>query len=534
MSNVRCRRLLGLSLALAIAAVASAAPTLAQKPGGTLRMYNSTNPPSASIHEETTIATSFSFSAIYNNLVRFDPMQPKNSPETIQPDLAESWSWDPTRTRLTLKLRQGVKWHDGQPFTSKDVQCTWHRLNGKDKDYLRRNPRLVWYENLIEVTTNGDHEATFHLRKPQVSLLSMLASGYSPVYPCHVSGRDMRVKPIGTGPFRFVEFKSNEVIRLEKNKDYWKKGFPYLDALEWRIVTNRSTRMLAFMAGEFDLTMIVDVTVPLMKDIREKAPKAQCALIQANGTVQALFNPEKAPFDNPEIRMAAMLALDRQAFVTIMSHGEGSVAATMMAPPGGSWGLPPEELAKLPSYGDPEKQRAEAIKIMEKHGHTASNKLKLTVVTRDFTTFRDHAVLLVDQLNKINFSAELQVIESALWYNKLFKRDYVAALNQQGYGIDDPDAVLKLNFDCESEANFTKYCNPDIERMLTEQSQEADPVKRREIVWEIERRTIRDVARPTLYQQKYGTCWQPHVKDFIQPENSIYNNNRFEQVWLAQ
>jgi peptide/nickel transport system substrate-binding protein len=517
-----------------MSAVAMSAPASAQKSGGTLRMYNSTNPPSASLHEETTIASVMSFAAVYNNLVRFDPMQAKNSPDNIQPELATSWQWDDSRTRLTFKLRADVKWHDGQPFTSRDVQCTWHRLNGKEKDYLRRNPRLIWYENLLEVTTNGDHEATFVLSKPQASLLSMLAAGYSPVYPCHVSSRDMRVKPIGTGPFRFSEFKSNELIRLERNKDYWKKGFPYLDALEWRIVTNRSTRILAFIAGEFDMTQIVDVTVPLLKDIREKAPHAQCALVQANGTVQALINPERAPLDNPDIRMAMQLALDRQAFVDIMSHGQGSIGATMMAPPGGSWGMPMEELAKLPSYGDPRAQRADAIKIMEKHGYGPTNKLKLKVVTRDFTTFRDHAVLLVDQLNKINFAAELEVIESSLWYNKLFKKDYAVALNQQGYGIDDPDAVLRLNYKCESEANFTKYCNPDIERMLDEQSQEADPLKRKALVWEIERRLVNEVARPTLYQQKYATCWQPHVRDFVQPENSIYNNNRFEQVWLAR
>ena len=101
----------------------------------------------------------------------------------------------------------------------KDVQCTFHRLNGKEKDYLRRNPRGIWFENLFEVTTDGDHEATFVLSKPQASLLSMLAAGHTVIYPCHVSGRDMRTKPIGTGPFKFAEFRSNEVIRLVKNKE---------------------------------------------------------------------------------------------------------------------------------------------------------------------------------------------------------------------------------------------------------------------------------------------------------------------------
>ena len=98
-----------------------AMPAAAQKRGGTLRMYNCTNPPSASLHEEMTIASMTSFAAVYNSLVRFDPMQARNSPETIQPELATSWAWDTSRTRLTIKLHEGVRWHDGKPFTAKDV-----------------------------------------------------------------------------------------------------------------------------------------------------------------------------------------------------------------------------------------------------------------------------------------------------------------------------------------------------------------------------------------------------------------------------
>ena len=191
-------------------------PAAAQKPGGTLRIYNSTDPPSASPHEDTTIAVVMPFMAVYNNLVRYDPIKPRNSFDTIIPELATSWEWDATKTKLTFKLRSDVKWHDGKPFTGKDVQCTFHRLNGKEPEYLRRNPRGIWYEHLTEVTLNGDYEVTFNFSQPQPSLLAMLASGYTAVYPCHVAGRDMRVKPIGTGPFKLVEFKSNELIRLVK------------------------------------------------------------------------------------------------------------------------------------------------------------------------------------------------------------------------------------------------------------------------------------------------------------------------------
>jgi peptide/nickel transport system substrate-binding protein len=197
---------------LAVAAALSGGPAAAQKSGGTLRLYNPTNPPSASIHEESTVTTVSPFMAVFNNLVLFDQTKPLNSMDSIVPDLAESWAWDASRTRLTFKLRQGVKWHDGKPFTAKDVQCTWQRLIGEE--YFRKNPRRVWYANLKEVTVDGEHQATFHLSKPQPALLALLASGMGPVYPCHKEAKDMRLNPVGTGPFKFVEFKSNDSIKL--------------------------------------------------------------------------------------------------------------------------------------------------------------------------------------------------------------------------------------------------------------------------------------------------------------------------------
>ena len=105
------------------------------------------------------------------------------TPETIVPDLAESWAWDASKTKLTFKLRQGVKWHDGKPFTAKDVQCTWNKLTGKDPDDFRKNPRAIWWHNLKEVTVNGDHEVTFNLNRPQPSFLSLFASGYTAGLP---------------------------------------------------------------------------------------------------------------------------------------------------------------------------------------------------------------------------------------------------------------------------------------------------------------------------------------------------------------
>jgi len=189
--------------------------------------------------------------------------------DTVIPDLGGELVLGRDHTKLTFKLRQGVKWHDGQPFTAKDVQCTWRMLIGKSEAQdFHRNPRKVWYSKLNDVSINGDYEATFELSEPQPSLPVLLASAFSAVYPCHVPQAIMRTRPVGTGPFKFVEFKRGTSIRLVRNPDYWKKDRPYLDEITFRMVDSRATRLLGFVTGEFDITFPSDVSVPLMKDIK--------------------------------------------------------------------------------------------------------------------------------------------------------------------------------------------------------------------------------------------------------------------------
>jgi peptide/nickel transport system substrate-binding protein len=125
--------------------------------------------------------------------------------DTIQPDLATSWSWNEDMTALTFQLRRGVTWHDGTPFAAADVKCTWDLILGKAQDKLRTNPRKSWYHNLDSISAEGD-TVTFHVKRPQPAFLALLASGYSPVYPCHVPPDSMRRHPIGTGPFKFVSY----------------------------------------------------------------------------------------------------------------------------------------------------------------------------------------------------------------------------------------------------------------------------------------------------------------------------------------
>jgi peptide/nickel transport system substrate-binding protein len=241
-------------------------------------MYTVDRPASMSILEEPTVFAERPMMGVFKNLVIYDQHVKQNSLQSIVPDLATSWSWSEDGAELTSPLRQGVTWHDGKPFTAKDVVCTWDLLTGKSNEKLRVNPRKSWYRNLEAVTTNGDYEFTFHLKRPQPAFITALASGYSPIYPCHVSPRDMRQHPVGTGPFKFGAFKPNEYIKVTRNPNYWKHGRPYLDGIEYTIIKNLSTANLAFIAGTFDMTFPYALSVPLLKDVNKRMPQAICEL----------------------------------------------------------------------------------------------------------------------------------------------------------------------------------------------------------------------------------------------------------------
>lgn len=521
-----------ISGAIALLNLAVGSPALAQRVGGTLQIFQYDSPASLSIHEEALNSAQNPAMAIFNNLVLFDQHQAQNRIDDIQPELATQWSWNADKTALTFRIRHGVKWHDGIPFTAADVKCTWDLILGRGSGELRANPRKSWYRNLDAVTVDGD-SATFHLKRPQPAFIELLASGYSPVYPCHVPPRQMRQHPIGTGPFKFVSYKPNESIKLVRNEDYWKPGRPYLDGIEWSIVANRATAVLAFAAGKFDMTFPFGISVPLLKTIKKDVPDAVCVLAPANQSTNLIVNRDAAPFDNPKIRRAMALALDRKSFIDILAEGAGDIGGAMQPPAEGLWGMPQEILRSLPGYSpDLAKNRAEARQLMQEAGYDQSKHLSVKVSMRNTPPFRDPAVILVDQLRSIFIDGELETVDTANWFPKVYRKDYKVGLNLTGVGVDDPDAQFYENYACGSDRNYTGYCNPEIDSLLDRQSVESDPLQRRRLVWEIDRKLQEDEARPILFHNRFATCWHQRVKGVTIMVNSLFNGWRMEDVWL--
>jgi peptide/nickel transport system substrate-binding protein len=490
------------------------------------------NPGSASLIEESSIYANLPLMGVFNNLVVFDQQDKLARLESIKPDLATAWSWSADNRVVTFKLREGVKWHDGKPFTSADVQCTWDTILEKRNSNWRKNVRKQWYQNLKEVAVNGPYEVRFTLERPQPSFMSMLAVGWSAVYPCHVDGRVMRQKPVGTGPYKVVDFKSNELIRLAKNTDYWKPGLPYLDGIEYRIVPSQATRTLSFIAGQFDATGPGDVTPAIEKDIRSQAPKAVCESYASAGSSHILINHQAKEMQDARVRRAIDMALDRNVFVA-SQHGHGRVGGAMLTPPYGAWGLTPGQLEGIPGFGkDIDKRRAEARKLMEEAGYGPNKKLKVSYIVRQATSAIQGATLVADQLRTIHIEGDVDPRDYSLFTGMLMKGTYTLAFHGTGNAMDDPDIIYYENFICNSPRNYTKYCNKEIEAKIHEQSATLDPKKRKELVQQIDIQLQRESAKPTLYQTLLTQCWHPHVKGLVKGSNGNYSHNRLETVWL--
>jgi peptide/nickel transport system substrate-binding protein len=363
--------------------------------------------------------------------------------------------------------------------------------------------------------------------------LALLATGWSPVYPCHVPARDMRTHPIGTGPFKFVEYKPNQSITVARNPDYWRKDRPYLDGIEYTIIRDPATARLAFIAGKFDITWPYSITIPVLNDIQSQAPTAECEVTATNVNRTLIINRDKPPFDNPELRRAMALALDRKAFVDIITQGKGDIGGAMLPPPEGIWGMPPELLQTLPGYGsDVEKNRAEARRIMQSLGYGPNNKLAVTVSTRNVPAYRDPAVILVSQLNEIYMDTTLEPVDTVNWYPKVMRKDYAIGLSVTESALDDPDQQFYENYVCGADRNYTGYCNSEVDKLIDQQSAEPNVEKRKKLVWEIEKRFVDDGARPVIFYPRGATCQYPWVKGLTVMVNSIYNGWRFEDLWL--
>jgi peptide/nickel transport system substrate-binding protein len=511
------------------------APALREgKPGGVLRaVLREDLPQGLAIHEAATNSVTWPAMPCYSNLVIYDQTKRLGRMDTIVGELAEKWSWQDNYRNLVLFLRRDVKWHDGQPFTSKDVKFTFDvvREASDAPAKLRINPRKEWYANVDAIEAPDPYTVVFRLKRPQPSLVAMLASGYSPVIPAHVPLAEHRARCVGTGPFKFKEWKRGQSVELVRNPDYFVKGRPYLDAVRYTVIVERGTRVAALQANQIDLAYPGETTLSIAEQLQKAVPTMVLTETASNVSENLLLNTKKPPFDDVKVRRALSFAIDRRTYTQTVHRGAAVIGASLAPKPWGVWGLLDKDLGQLPGYGGAAPGRAQARKLLAEAGFGPSNPLKVELVTRAIAIYLDFAGFVVSDLKQVGVEATLKQIDTAQWHPMVTRREFQIGANLTGLGVDDPDANFYENYACGSPRNYGNYCNEEVGRLIDQQSQEIDAQKRLTLVWQIQKKLEEDAARPTMGWRTDRFAHYPYVKNLILNQVT-YNCCRLQEVWL--
>jgi len=523
------------ALGLAALLLLTAFPSVGQGPksGGSLTLrLREDLPQGFAINESPTISTMWPAMPCLSNLVLFDPLKPTHSADSIISELAERWSWQDGYRRLVFSLRAGVKWHDGKPFSSKDVKYTFELLREAPDApaKLRLNPRRAWYANVEAVEAPDPQTVVFRFKRPQPSFLLLLASGFTPIYAAHVRAAGYRTGCVGTGPFKVKEWRKGEFVEYVRNPDYFVKGRPYLDGLRYLIIAERGTATAALQAGQVDAAFPGETTKPIADQLKVTAPRLVITPVNTSVLDHLIFNTKKPPFDNVKVRQALSRAIDRRAYIAAVYQGGAVVGSSMAPKPYGVWGLLESDLRALPGYGDPAAEKAKARALLAEAGFGPNRPMKIEMLTRGLPAFADFSAFVVSELKRAGIEASLKQVDSSQWHPLQTRGSFEVGADRNGIEPDDPDANFYEYFACASPRNYSGYCNEQVARLIDQQSQEPDQKKRFTLVRDIQMKLEETAVRPELaWRLDYFAVW-PHVKNLV-PHHSIYGWGRMQDVW---
>lgn len=501
----------------------------APKHGGILRMFTNTDPAYFDPHfgRQATVWMP-PVASIWNNLTRYDP----EDPSKIIPDLAERWEISPDGLEATFYLRQGVKWHDGQPFTAEDVKFSLERM----ADPARAAAIAGLFVKFDHAEVIDDYTVKAIFSEPSASFFSTLATGYCVMQAKHIADEYPRTdvrRLVGTGPFKFKEYTPGVMFSVERNADYWEEGLPYLDGIECYIIRTEEGRFSALVGGEVDTG---PPSMGLLDWTTSDKLRAYPDIVQEYGplpNVRILWpgasGPAK-PLRDIRVRRALSLVLQRE-FLILAYTGSSEWGAACGYFPLGTPGSLPEEEQEWMGLNLPYADRvAEAKALMQEAGYPDGFKAVLMV--------DEHAghirlgELAADLAKRhLNIDLTVQPTEEAVKGDLLLKKEFDLTVETATGVSGDPSDYLAQFFITGAPLNYSGYSNPKVDELFLKQEAEMDPVKRKELVHEIARILMDDMPAIPLIQVQSGVAYWNYVKGLHYPARVI-GNWSFARVWL--
>jgi len=527
-------------LLLPIAQPVSAQPRANGVHGGILVQAIVGDPPHLNIGITTSVAALIAASGIFESLLRFD------EDFNPYPALAERWEVSPDARVYTFYLVKNATWHDGHPFTAEDVAFTFEKIL---KKYHPRARGVLGTLERVEVLDN--YTVRFVFSEPNAAFFYILNVHNAPVLPKHllepyadkITEAPFNSHPIGTGPFRFVEWRKGEYIKLERNPNYYRPPFPYLDGIITRIYRDPVTAVLALEKGEVDY--ITGYYMPASEAKRLEG-REDIALTYRGSTITApvlhmFFNIHREPLNSLEFRKAIAHAINRQEILDKVFFGFGKVATGPI--PSTHWSYNPN--VTIYEY-DPEK----AKQILDRLGFKDvdgdgfrefpnGTKLVIALPFNAGVAFHERtAQLIAYMLREVGINVELRAYDEATLAQKVYvERDFDITIERFATGPDPSIAVARLYhgsyaFSGRPYTNAAvSYNNPRVNELLDEATRVPDVSKRKELFAEFQKIVAEELPDLCLVEVYDVAAIKSHVRNLH--EWSAESRVERVDVWLA-
>ena len=436
-----------------------AAPEANAKPGGVLRMGIPNRPPHFDIHQSGTFFNLGAQACMFDNLIRRNP---RDGGKTIIPDLAHSWEVAEDGKNYTFFLRKDVQFHDGAELTAEDVKATFDRI-AKPPSGISI-PRSLLFRSVSEITARDKYTVEFKLAEPRPInfMMSAIASGWNVIVrkkTLEENNYNLRkvVTYPGTGPFRSVRRVENELWVMEKNPNYWNKGLPYLDGVEFYHVLPFSPEMAsAILSSRVDYVRATDPVTTR----KAKATQGMSTATYYQSVVHATWvNNRKKPFDDPRVRRAMHLVLDKPVLVEVVRD----VAPMMFGGfiyPFSEFATPKEELTKRLGYQpDPTAAINEARALMAAAGHADGIK-GLDYMVRDIAIFKLWSQAVQAMLKQtLNIECDLRTVVESVWFDDAANGHFDLAIGAIVSTLLDPSDYFNAWYGKDGPQNYSFWDN---------------------------------------------------------------------------
>jgi peptide/nickel transport system substrate-binding protein len=436
---------------------------------------------------------------IFNGLVRMKPGQ--ISPDTIEPDLAESWSSNPAGTEWTFHIRHGVQchWNYGE-FTAEDAAYSIKRAANKATSSYSND-----FSSVVSADAVDPYTLKITLKNPVAGFLGYVANINGGNMVCKKAAEEMgdgfSKKPIGTGPFMFAEYQPQQFVRLVANKQYF-RGAPMLDEIVYRYIPSDSSRDLAFQSGELD--MIYGKQDQSWVDRTKQTPGVR-VLAMEPGELSTLFlNITEKPLDDIRVREAIAYGVDRKAIVAFKGVGTSREAVSVV--PSGYLGT--DERAPLFPY-DP----AKAKELLKEAGYP--DGLTIKTIHTTLTGMETFIEAIQAQLRKIGVNLDVQLVEHATYHAQI-RKDLSPLVHYQAARFPVADVYLTQFYDSASivgapraVTNFS-HCNVADDEIRAARV-ESDPAKQKELWKTAQEKIIKAVCGIPVYEQLQLWAWKDNL-----------------------